>query len=751
MRAGLGSFNPRFEPEENVMGSALSDEDAAIGTSSPAGAPHLSPTPAQPVPPPHATVVRLLDNEMLRDSRRLLQRRPRPDRSPAAPLTVLTNDTRLADLVIAAVPPDYRVFIAKTLEEVEEFAATDRCAVFVTDQTVARGELDRIIAILRTHESALVTIAVGDREHDAALVDLLAEGVIDRFMVRPLKPEPTRLVIESASREHHSLKAKSRSVMDDASQCEQAGGAAAVLNVTAPFRRTTECPSGTKPATGSSERAATTLSTMATDRTPPTASTPMLPERRSDAASATNAPAGTQSSQAHDEDAVASRERVAADQPTRDDWRTNETIMRMESAAPHATLPADAAPAARDRRFVRSPWFGAAMGIIVTAAVAAFIGGRQSRDGDLQDVIAKNLTTAQSAYDQGRLVDPPEASALQSYRTVLVLDPDNVAAKNGLERIASRLIVEARTFIRDQRLTQAVETLQRVRGVQPDHPELPALNAQLRLALQARLLEQARAAGTGAIPEQAIPNELRTTTQTRSRPRDAASARASQADKQRMPAGRAELAPPAAPVTTEPAPIGSDWFALVLRRTDENQLLVPGDDSALHYYDLLKQSGGSATDLQRATAALGAKLTANAQVEIYRKDLELADSLLRQATEIGYTGDDLAAAQAALATARAPVPSAASVSKAGERPIARYVAPEYPREALDREIEGWIDVRLEVNPAGEVVQATIEDGLRRQLFGRAALKATRQWKYAPRDDSTTIDTVKARVRFELKD
>jgi TonB family protein len=87
----------------------------------------------------------------------------------------------------------------------------------------------------------------------------------------------------------------------------------------------------------------------------------------------------------------------------------------------------------------------------------------------------------------------------------------------------------------------------------------------------------------------------------------------------------------------------------------------------------------------------------------------------------------------------APVPSVAPK-------LIKMVQPEYPQEALMRGIEGWVDVTLEVNAAGDVIAPRIEDSSRGRLFNRAALNAVQQWKYEPRDGDTS-ERVRVRLQF----
>ena len=97
----------------------------------------------------------------------------------------------------------------------------------------------------------------------------------------------------------------------------------------------------------------------------------------------------------------------------------------------------------------------------------------------------------------------------------------------------------------------------------------------------------------------------------------------------------------------------------------------------------------------------------------------------------------------------APVETAAATSAPQAPTILKYVPPEYPSEAYARKLEGWVQVQLTVTPSGNVVNARIEDGDKRQLFSRAALAAVKQWKYAPRPQATGDTPVTVRLDFKL--
>jgi protein TonB len=92
--------------------------------------------------------------------------------------------------------------------------------------------------------------------------------------------------------------------------------------------------------------------------------------------------------------------------------------------------------------------------------------------------------------------------------------------------------------------------------------------------------------------------------------------------------------------------------------------------------------------------------------------------------------------------ASAPTPVATLAPK-----LIKMIQPEYPQEALMRGIEGWVDVSLEVNAAGNVVAPRIEDSSRGRVFNRAALTAIQQWKYEPRSGDTS-ERLLVRLRFQ---
>lgn len=132
----------------------------------------------------------------------------RPVVSPAGlSIAVLTSDADLSMAIEAAVAEQHPVLTISSVEEAARLAAQGRCPILITDQALTQPALDRITAPLRTHEPALVTIAVGNRGDDNALIGLLSAGAADRLLLKPVTAALARIVIESAVREHRAQKA----------------------------------------------------------------------------------------------------------------------------------------------------------------------------------------------------------------------------------------------------------------------------------------------------------------------------------------------------------------------------------------------------------------------------------------------------------------------------------------------------------------------------------------------------------------
>lgn len=90
----------------------------------------------------------------------------------------------------------------------------------------------------------------------------------------------------------------------------------------------------------------------------------------------------------------------------------------------------------------------------------------ESVDGDSsQQHISDLVQQAERAISMDRLTSPVEDNAYMYYQKILTLDPKNVTAKEGLDRIASRYMVKAQELINSGNTQQAEALIQRARFV----------------------------------------------------------------------------------------------------------------------------------------------------------------------------------------------------------------------------------------------------------------------------------------------
>jgi hypothetical protein len=95
--------------------------------------------------------------------------------------------------------------------------------------------------------------------------------------------------------------------------------------------------------------------------------------------------------------------------------------------------------------------------------------------------VAQLLDRADRAIAADHLTYPAAGSALDLYDQVRILDPDNEAARRGLERIVERYLELAMTALERRRFEQARAMMDRARLVDPDHPGIPPTQAQIEL------------------------------------------------------------------------------------------------------------------------------------------------------------------------------------------------------------------------------------------------------------------------------
>jgi DNA-binding NarL/FixJ family response regulator len=100
-------------------------------------------------------------------------------------------------------------------------------------------------------------------------------------------------------------------------------------------------------------------------------------------------------------------------------------------------------------------------------------------DAPVEDLIKTKLGSAQIAYLSGRLIDPRGDNALEYYRGVLALQPDNAEAKAGLQKVVDSLEQRVVKTLQERNPARVVKAWTALQRAAPDHPQLETLRTQL--------------------------------------------------------------------------------------------------------------------------------------------------------------------------------------------------------------------------------------------------------------------------------
>ena len=111
----------------------------------------------------------------------------------------------------------------------------------------------------------------------------------------------------------------------------------------------------------------------------------------------------------------------------------------------------------------------------------------------LKALVERLLTECRAHHDANRLTAGSGGNALDCYRRVLDKDPGNAQALKGITRIEQHYVDKARSALEREWPDVAERWIARLSKINPEHPQVEALNASLR-ELRRRLEEHERVA-----------------------------------------------------------------------------------------------------------------------------------------------------------------------------------------------------------------------------------------------------------------
>ena len=144
----------------------------------------------------------------------------------------------------------------------------------------------------------------------------------------------------------------------------------------------------------------------------------------------------------------------------------------------------------------------------VVAGVMPIVSVAESVEPGYAETIEQLLSNGQQSLDDFRLLTPEEDNAYGYYRAVLLLDPANDDANEGIQEIVDRYITLVRTAADQHENARAKRYVTRGLSIQPENRELLALQDSIDRAIQSASSDTGTVAqGEGASLETASSGE----------------------------------------------------------------------------------------------------------------------------------------------------------------------------------------------------------------------------------------------------
>lgn len=389
--------------------------------------------------------------------------------------------------------------------------------------------------------------------------------------------------------------------------------------------------------------------------------------------------------------------------------------------------------------------------------------------------VERLLSSAAQALDEGRFISPDETNARDRYREVLVLDPSNSVALDGLRTISDHYVQQAISALRDNAAADALVSLAIAEDIDPMNPTVATVNELLVAQGDGQLANAQLAVARGDVAQA---NEYLSNAE-----------RYAHIDTDAISAVRIQLEKRAEDQNL------LQQIAIADAHITAGRLTAPAGNNARALLIELKRNHANDSRLMSSMERLGQRLLTRATLAADAARFEEAAGWLDAADSLGVLSVEVTAARRSLlralkedananaAPARATpaavvaptraAPAAAglqatpssgdaetippSTTEASEPPTARirslsdlgiekYVAPRFPLSARKRGLAGVVEVSFDVNTDGSVSGIETLRAEPGSVFVASAEKAVQQWRFAPRNE---VVSAQITMRFDL--
>jgi TonB family protein len=180
----------------------------------------------------------------------------------------------------------------------------------------------------------------------------------------------------------------------------------------------------------------------------------------------------------------------------------------------------------------------------------------------------------------------------------------------------------------------------------------------------------------------------------------------------------------------------SDQFRildLIKSRLAQGSVASPENDSALYYLGQLRGTDPQNPALPELTKAVQSQLLGQAGDAIDAAELAQADALLQMASSLGSSPQADALAQR-LRSAKTSMSSGPQEVAESSLTRLRVLDVEYPSGALQKKIQGTVEIGYVITPKGAVSDIKVLDANPTGIFETAATKAISRLRYKPTFD-----------------
>jgi TonB family protein len=189
--------------------------------------------------------------------------------------------------------------------------------------------------------------------------------------------------------------------------------------------------------------------------------------------------------------------------------------------------------------------------------------------------------------------------------------------------------------------------------------------------------------------------------------------------------------------------------ASLLRR--QGRLTEPGGANAVEALQDAAAMDANADIVREEQRQLSFALLENARTALATGDIDRADVFATRTEEVLPGLPHTRALREQIGAARLQRDESTVLQAAG-LPRTKQVPAVYPREALLNGIEGWVDLEFTISPEGIPTEISVKASKPPRIFDTAAMQALRQWRFEPilRNGEPRARRAALRMQFKLE-